>query len=147
MSMKKTILLISAAVTLATAAGDGRALFEQKCLQCHMDKKPSPLQKMRMKAPPIFGVMFHVKEVYKDKKSAVDFIVDYIMEPSKEKAVCMPRSIKRFGLMPSMKENVTKEEAYKIAEYIYDNFPPKGFVHPPMNKGSKDSASKNGRVE
>ncbi len=39
----------------------------------------------------------------------------------------MPQKIQRFGLMPSQKGNVTKEELEKITEWMYENFPPAGF--------------------
>jgi len=64
---------------------------------------------------------------YNTKEDAVKFIADYVLHPSKEKALCKPQKIKRFGLMPSQKGNVTKEELEKIAGWLYDNFPPKWF--------------------
>ena len=51
-------------------------------------------------APALMGVMRHIKMDYPDKNEAVKFMVDYILEPSKEKAICMPKKIERFGLMP-----------------------------------------------
>ena len=37
-------------------------------------------------------------------------MVDYIENPTKEKAICMDERIEKFGLMPSQKGMVTKEE-------------------------------------
>ena len=74
-------------------------------------------------APPIMGVMRHVKMTYPDKEVAVKFMAEYVLEPSKNKAVCMPQKIQRFGLMPSQKGNVTKEELEKINSWLFDNFP------------------------
>jgi cytochrome c len=73
------------------------------------------------------GVMRHVKMRYNTKEDAVKFISEYALNPQESKAVCMPQKIKRFGLMPSQKENVSKEELQTIATWMYDNFPPKGF--------------------
>ena len=134
--MKKSIklTLIGSFAALSLFAGEsGAELFKEKCAVCHMQTKPTPEQKKNMVAPPVMGVMFHIKEKYgDDKKKAIEFIKDYVMNPSEDKALCLPRSIKRFGLMPSQKGSVTQEELEKIAEYMYDNFPPKGFKHPKM---------------
>jgi len=123
-----SVLNLSAAVS----ANSGAVLFDKKCSSCHIKTKPTPEIRKNMVAPPIMGVMFHVKEKYSNKEDAVKFIVDYVLNPSQDKALCLPKSIKRFGLMPSQKGNVTEKELKEIAEYLYDNFPPKGYKHPQM---------------
>ncbi len=123
--MKKIIggLLI---VTLAIMASESpKELFEAKCSGCHATTMPKDISKI--KAPAIMGVMRHVKMKYKNKDEGVKFIVDYVQNPSKDKAVCMPQRIKQFGLMPSLKGVVTKEELEEIAKWLYDNYPPKNF--------------------
>ncbi|WP_187648392.1 c-type cytochrome [Nitrosophilus labii] len=144
--MKKTfvcVALMSSALLFASQNYDGKKLFEEKCMSCHIATIPTIKQKRSMVAPPIMGVMFHVKENYSNKEDAVNFIIDYVMNPSLKKAVCMPGSIRRFGLMPSMKDTVTKDELKAIAKYIYDNYPPKGFMHPNMNKQATKNSSNN----
>jgi len=64
---------------------------------------------------------------YPTKEEAVAFMVDYVLAPSRAKALCMPQKIQRFGLMPSQKGNVTKVELEAISGWLYDNFPPAGF--------------------
>ena len=126
--MKLGILWIGTIFCVNVFAGTSNtpeALFDLKCASCHTKTRPSDMSKMV--APPIMGVMRHVKMTYPKKDDGVKFIVDYVLEPSKDKALCMPQKIKRFGLMPSQKGNVSKEELQKIASWIYDNFPPKGF--------------------
>ncbi|MEA3456620.1 MAG: hypothetical protein U9R26_08940 [Campylobacterota bacterium] len=125
--MKKvTLFLLPAVVTgmLSAAEMTGEALFETKCSACHLKSRPDDTSKM--KAPPVMGVMRHVKEQYPQKEGAVQFMVDYIQNPTAQKAVCIPQSIERFGLMPSMKGVATTEEFTKIAEYLYDNFGNRG---------------------
>jgi len=100
-------------------------LFKTKCATCHISTRPTKIS--TLVAPPIMGVMRHIKMVYPDKREAIKFMRDYIMNPSKQKAVCMPRKIQRFGLMPSQKGLVTQKELDIILPWIYDNFPPKGF--------------------
>ncbi len=124
----KTVLclaVLTAGVNLS-ASENAEKLFETKCKVCHVTKRPEDTSKLI--APPIMGALNHVKQNYATKKEAVDFIVDYVLNPTREKAVCMPQNIKKFGLMPSQKGNVTKEELKEIASWLYDNFPPKGMM-------------------
>jgi cytochrome c len=109
------------------ASQQGKALFESKCMMCHLTSKPTKEQFKTLLAPAIMGVMRHVKMGYPNKKEAVNFMVDYTLNPTKEKAICMDKKIEKFGLMPSQKTNVTKEELTLISEYLYDNFPPANF--------------------
>ena len=118
------IAAILSAITAATAQ-DAETLFDNKCGVCHVKTKPA--DKSSLMAPALMGVMRHVKMKYPTKEEAVPFMVDYILQPSKAKAVCMPQKIQRFGLMPSQKGNVTKAELKTISEWMYDNFPPAGF--------------------
>ena len=126
--MKKLTLFVI--LLGALFANDGKTLFEQNCASCHITTKPTPEQRKNMVAPPIAGVMWHVKERFKTKDEAVRFIVDYVQNPSQEKALCP--SVRRFGLMPKL--SLPKETLQKIADYIYDTYPPKGFVHPKKMK-------------
>lgn len=120
----KTTLLIFGATLLFTpfvqAQTSAEALFEAKCASCHVKTRPSDIS--TLVAPPIMGVARHVKMIYKTKKEAIKFITEYTLDPQESKAVCMPDKLKRFGLMPSQKGSVTKEELTTIAGWIYDNF-------------------------
>ena len=106
------------------AETSGEALFETKCASCHVKTRPSDIS--TLVAPPIMGVARHVKMTYKTKEEAVKFITEYALDPQESKAVCMPDKLKRFGLMPSQKGSVTKEELTTIAGWIYDNFANQG---------------------
>jgi hypothetical protein len=108
-------------------------LFQEKCTSCHTIGKPQDMSKVT--APPIMGVLHHVKQKYADKTKAIEFMKDYVLNPSRDKAVCMPQKIKKFGLMPSQKGSVTPEELDTILPWLYDNFPPKGFKGMGMGKG------------
>jgi len=123
----KTILTIGLVLALALSlqASEAEKLFDSKCGACHI--KTRPTDRSKMVAPPIMGVLRHVKMTYPTKEKAVSFIKDYVFNPSKDKAVCMPQKIARFGLMPSQKGAVSEAEVEKIASWLYDNFPPKGF--------------------
>jgi cytochrome c len=122
--MKKIILTLSV-LAVSVFATSAEELFDAKCSMCHI--KTMPKDKSSLIAPPLMGVMRHVKMQYPFKDEAVEFIVDYAMNPTKNKAVCMPEKFKRFCLMPSQKDNVTKDELYSISAWMYDNYPPKDF--------------------
>jgi len=117
-----SLFLLAFGVLSAMAQEKGSILFEKKCASCHLKQRPSYEEMSTMIAPPVMGVMSHVKEAKTTKPEAVKFIVDYIFEPTSLKALCMKQSIERFGLMPSQKGNLTKEEATSIAGYLYDNY-------------------------
>lgn len=109
---------------------DGKALLEQKCASCH-DLNMPPLLDEKEVAPPMMAVAFHVydfiqvnDESQKNSK-AIDFVVDYVKEPSIEKAFCDKESLKKYGLMPSLKTSVNDDESRAIANYIFSHFTPK----------------------
>lgn len=117
-----TSLFIGVCSSAIFASDNGANLFEQKCSSCHLKQRPHVNQMHLMVAPPIQGVMFHVSEKYPSKKEAVAFISDYVLNPSRVKAVCMSHSIEKFGVMPSLKENLTPQEAHIIGEYLFDEY-------------------------
>jgi hypothetical protein len=104
---------------------EGAKLFQAKCAMCHSTSRPTDMSKVV--APALMGVMRHVKMKYPEKDKAIAFMKDYVLNPSADKAVCMPQKIKRFGLMPSQKGSVTEKELDVILPWMFDNFPPKGF--------------------
>lgn len=135
MKLKNILLVLGGSILITPHiyAEDAATLFNVKCAACHVTTRPS--DKSTLVAPPVMGVMRHVKMTYNSKAEAVKFISEYVLNPQASKAVCMPQKIKRFGLMPSQKGNVSKEEVEKIASWMYDNFPPQGFRGRGQQKG------------
>lgn len=125
--LKRLFLVLVLVSSSLMATENAKALFENKCTSCHMTTMPTDAEFKTLVAPAIMGVMRHVKMQFKNKEEAVAFIVDYVLKPRLDKAVCMPKKIKRFGLMPSQKGNVSKKELKTIANYIYDTYPPANF--------------------
>ncbi len=119
-----TVLILALSPTLQ-ADSKAEALFDTKCMACHSKMRPTDMSKVV--APALMGVMRHVKMKYPNKSDAVAFMKDYIFNPTKEKSICTPQKIERFGLMPSQKGIVTDEELDTILPWMFDNFPPKGF--------------------
>jgi mono/diheme cytochrome c family protein len=107
--------------TLQASEKSGKELFKANCTSCHATAHQE--DESKFVAPYIMGAVRHVKEKFDTKEAAVTFMVDYIQNPSKEKAACEPRSIERFGLMPSLKGAVSPEDLEKIANYVYDTYP------------------------
>jgi len=143
MKLKTTLFTLGAAVLLTPsvhAQTSGSDLFKAKCASCHVTMRPSDTS--TLVAPPAMGVMRHVKMTYGTKDAAVKFIVDYALTPDESKAVCMAEKIKRFGLMPSQKGNVTEAELKTIASWMYDNFGSKGQGHG-KGQGNGKSHGKN----
>lgn len=121
----KTITILSLAAasfsTLQAAEKSGEELFKANCTACHATVHPK--DESKQVAPPIMGAVRHVKNRFATKDDAVKFIVDYAQNPTKEKAACDAESIKKFGVMPSLKGAVSLEDLKKIAEYVYDTYP------------------------
>jgi len=127
MKLHITLLTLALAGSLSSllASDNAEVLFDAKCAMCHSKTKPADMNSVV--APAIMGVMRHIKMSYPNKEQAVTFMVDYVLEPSKDKAICMPQKIDRFGLMPSQKGAITKEELTLVSNWLYDNYPPAGF--------------------
>jgi Spy/CpxP family protein refolding chaperone len=143
--MKKNLAvfgLVFSATLFASGTQSAEQLFDAKCSACHV--KTRPADRSSLIAPPAMGVMRHVKEHYGTKDAAVAFIADYVLNPQRSKAVCMAKSIDRFGLMPSQKGAVTEAEARIIAGWMYDNFPPKSMMGKSC-RGSKGQGMQKGR--
>ena len=92
-------------------------LFSQLCSSCHA------VQGMPTNAPPIFGVINHVRSAYPERQAFVQRIVDWVAEPDPRDTL-MPGAVRRFGLMPKL--GYDPEDVRVIAEYLYSmrNRPP-----------------------
>ena len=118
--MKKYILFFSLLSISIYANEQGLKLFEKNCKKCHFSEIPQ--DKSKMKAPPAFAITMHVKQKNSTLKEFSAFVKDYVIKPSKEKSLCAKKTIKRFGLMPSLKGKIKDKELEAIAKYLYDNF-------------------------
>lgn len=113
--MKKLLLL--ATLTVSLFAISGQELFETKCMSCHGIKVPvNKTEKQQLIAPPIGNILYHLAQDFSSPEKIKKHIVEFSLNPTKEKAIC--KSVKRFGLMPSQKGNVTEDELNKIADFL-----------------------------
>jgi len=107
--------------------GDVEKLTVQKCSACHnLDMPPTIVDDE--KAPPLYTVTVHLKEWMKTnnpselKSKFVNFAKDYVINPSLDKSYCTKEALKKYGIMPSQKGNVTEDEVEAIASYIFDKY-------------------------
>ncbi len=118
---------------------DGKMLLKEKCSSCHNLDMP-PKTSIDEKAPPIMAVSFHIRDALKattpseNREKFISFICDYVLEPSESKSLCDEESLKSYGVMPSQKGKVSKEELEAIAKYMYEYYEPKKFLALMMEK-------------
>lgn len=125
--MKKTLLLL-ATTTAITLASTGAELLEKKCASCHMLEAPEFHQLPSLKAPPLDSIVFHINLAMEDEKKKKAFIVDYVLNPDVSKTVCESNKVAKYGVMPSQKGNVSKEELALIATEMLTKYPHPQFV-------------------
>lgn len=112
-----TVCFIGVFGSTLCASSQGEELFEQKCMMCHKMSRSSDLSSMV--APPAKGLMFHMSQSFSSEAEMLAHIQSFVIKPTQEKAIC--RSVKRFGLMPSQRDNVTDEELNTIAHWMVQN--------------------------
>jgi len=125
--MKKTLLLLAATTAIALAS-TGTELLQKKCASCHMLEKPEFSQLSTLKAPVMDAVVFHINLAMDNDKEKKAFIVDYVLNPDASKTVCESNKVAQFGVMPSQKGKVSKEELDLIAAELLTTYPHKAFV-------------------
>ncbi len=125
--MKKTVAILLSTLSLAVAAPSGSALLEKKCASCHMLQTPEFHQLPNLKAPAMDAVVFHIDLAMQDEKEKKAFIVDYVLNPDASKSVCESNKVAHFGVMPSLKGLVSKEELELIATEMLAKYPHEKF--------------------
>ena len=103
---------------------DGEELLYQKCSKCHnLDMPPKSYDNEI--APSMMAVTFHLKDFIKSNDPSeheikiIDFVKDYVINPSASKSFCDKKSLESYGVMPSQKGKVTTDELEAIAHYMY----------------------------
>lgn len=111
----------------------GYEVYKKSCSACHREYVSSEeimrFRKMAMMgkrppiaAPPMNEVSIRVKHFYPDEIDFIEFVKDYITNPSREKGVCMPMAYKLFGVMPPIGKSLTEEEKEAVAYWLYHNY-------------------------
>jgi len=106
---------------------DGEELIQTKCAKCHnLDMPPKSYE--NEVAPSMMAVTFHLKDFIKSPNPSehedkiVAFVQDYVLHPSREKSFCDKASLDSYGVMPSQKGKVNKDELAAIAHHMYQTY-------------------------
>jgi len=91
----------------------GLNLLQTNCYSCH---NPNSESHDNMLAPPLAGIKYKYKKLYKTEELFIAQMSDFIDKPTKENAV-MKGPVRRFGLMP--KTSLSKTEIQELVKYIY----------------------------
>lgn len=131
--MKKTLLLLLAPAAFLFGAQNGYGVYKKHCASCHIEMiSAAEVRKnlSKMKAPPMVEVANRIKsniviadeDEYVHRRVVTLFIREYIQNPQVEYTMCDPMAVEKFGVMPSLKDKLTKEERTAVAEWIYDRY-------------------------
>ena len=121
--MKK--LLIILLLIGYSFAQTGSQIFEAKCAHCHLLETPTDT--LNLEAPPMDVVMRQVSYMYRNQQSFIQYLKDYLQNPSTEKSIC-PSCIKRWGLMPPV--NISSYEAEELGIWLFRRFISNGRINP-----------------
>lgn len=114
--MKLKLFLACSALLFSTTSfssnEDAQQLVNSMCVSCHVSKGKPTI------APPLIGVVNHVKSKYPTREAFIQRIVDWVEQPDADNAI-MAGAVKRFGLMPKL--SYASADVRKIAAYLYDD--------------------------
>ncbi len=111
----------------------GYLIYQNNCSMCHWETvSPEQIRDIRkmvkegkkppFKAPPMSEVSARVKKFYPSEREFVNFVKDYITNPSKDKGVCLPMAYKIFGVMPPIGKNMSEDSKEAVAKWLYYRF-------------------------
>lgn len=117
---------------------EGQKIYEEKCLSCHKGYIPMSKLKenfldhnntlLKLSAPTINQLSYRLKQRIGDPKGDNDmhrmevaaFISDYVINPDRDKSVCLEDVMQHFKTMTTLKGKITEEEIEEVSTYIYD---------------------------
>jgi len=136
MIKKLLIFLLFTIFTFANNLTDPQTIYLKKCQMCHaLDYPDSVEEKNAMAAPNILTIMKNIpkgvdaieepktKEELRDL--VIEFMKDYVYNPTPNKSYCEDIVFKRFDYMPSLKGFISEKELDIVLPWVYDNFTPK----------------------
>ena len=111
----------------------GYIIYKNNCSMCHWETvSPEQIRNIRkmvkegkkppFQAPPMSEVSARVKKFHPTEREFVDFVKDYITNPSKDKGVCLPMAYKIFGVMPPIGKNMSDDSKKAVAKWLYYRF-------------------------
>lgn len=160
----KYLLLIVLMLPTILFSQSGKEVYENKCASCHklyiapsillenfMEKNNTVLH---LTAPTINQIVFRLKSRIGDPKGDKDihkmeidsFIADYLMNPNKSKSVCLPKVIRHFDTMPSLKGKISVEEIEAVSDFLWA-YNPTDFVEKKLELVAYEKALKIAKKE
>ncbi len=119
-------------------AMEGREVYEKKCASCHQGYISMGKLKenfldynntlLNLTAPTLNQLSYRLKQRIGDPKGDNDihrmevaaFISDYVINPDRQKSLCLEDVMQHFKTMPSLKGKISEEELEEVSTYIYD---------------------------
>lgn len=117
---------------------EGQEVYEKKCASCHVSFIPMSKLKenfldhnntlLKLTAPTLNQLSYRLKQRIGDPKGDNDmhrmevaaFISDYVINPDRDKSVCLEDVMHHFKTMPSLKGKISEEELEEVSTYIYN---------------------------
>ena len=130
------IFLFFANIVFANNLTNPQTIYLKKCQMCHaLDYPNSVEEKKALAAPNILTIMKNISkgvdaiEEPKTKEElkalVIEFMKDYVFNPTPSKSYCEDIVFKKFDYMPSLKGFISPKELEIVLPWVYDNFTPK----------------------
>lgn len=114
----------------------GEKVFDAKCSACHVKSMPMQTllknfleennKALNLVAPTGNQISFRLKQQVGSKddiefhlEETADFVYEYLENPDKSNTICLEGVVKHFDTMPSMKGQISEEEARDVAFFLY----------------------------
>lgn len=98
----------------ASAAVDGKAVFDRNCSVCHSVTPPPK------SAPPILPISARYHQRFSSRAEGIRHMADFIKSPAKAKVLADQQAITRFGLMPPVP--LSPAELNAVAAWVWDQY-------------------------
>lgn len=131
--MSKSILCATGGmfILFATAAGAterGATVFAETCAACHLESMSAEATETadNLLAPPMNLLTTIIRKKTGNSEAAfVAHVVDFTVQPSREKVKAMAQAVDRFGLMPPITEtapSVSADDLRAVATWLYSHY-------------------------
>ncbi len=132
-----SVFLFLTSFIFANNLSDPQTIYQKKCQMCHAMDYPETIEEKKAQVAPNMlmvmrniGIGIEAVEEPKDKeelrKIVIEFMNDYVFNPTPQKSYCEEVIFKHYDYMPSLKGFISKKEAQIVMPWIYDTFSPKG---------------------
>jgi mono/diheme cytochrome c family protein len=125
MKINKILFLIPLTTTILLSQTTGEDVFKKNCAVCHatilgITNDGGYDNSYITPAPYVSDLVKKLKKETGSKEKFAEFIKEYIDNPNKRKSLYGKRAIKKFGLMPSLKNAISDEEKSLLINYLYN---------------------------